>query len=317
MTFDELACVARCNGLEVTAKRANSVQFDEFVKDLEHVTSSLDTHMVVSFSRSVLSQTGDGHFSPIGAYVPEDGQVLVMDTARFKYPSYFVDARMLFDAMKPIDAVTGLSRGYFILRRGQTSPLSMCQIAVKDVEWISFRKLFWDTLPRLLEQPSYTACHSDAKQLVSAIVNHLPAGFTDFTVFRTAGQDLAGSPGVDAALKSHLDQEIHILTEQVKYHPLFHMVHTALVQKTPSGAVDTTTSVLATIFFLSLPDILWVDLPREARATLESLRSWTALQTSTPQSKLLQEEVARLSAQWSTMINAKCSCGRKSSECGH
>ncbi|KAL2919867.1 hypothetical protein HK105_200784 [Polyrhizophydium stewartii] len=311
MTFDELACVARCNGLDVVAKRASSVDYDEFVRDLELVTSSSETHMVVSFSRKTLSQTGDGHFSPIGAFVPESQQVLVMDTARFKYPSYFADARLLFEAMKPIDPVTGLSRGYFLLRKGDSTPLSLCQIVVKDVEWRSFRSVFWDTLPRLLADPSV---HNSAEDLIRAIVSHLPAGFADYTAFRSAGRDLAGPPGQDAALQSQLDQEIHALTEQVTAHPLFRMVHAALAENTKAGAVPLTTGVRATIFFMSLPDALWVDLPAAARSTLETLRRPQSLGA---RDSLLRSEVARLSAQWDTLLNSKCSCGRKDKCTGH
>jgi glutathione gamma-glutamylcysteinyltransferase len=118
MTFSDVQSAAKCNGLNVVAKRADKTTFEEFIHDLKTVSSSSDKHIVASFSRPTLAQTGDGHFSPIGCFEPESRQVLVLDTARFKYPSYFVDARLLYDAMKPIDAVTNLPRGYFILTKG-------------------------------------------------------------------------------------------------------------------------------------------------------------------------------------------------------
>ncbi|KAJ3408225.1 hypothetical protein HDU80_006425 [Chytriomyces hyalinus] len=149
ITFDEFACLAACNGLGVTAKRVADTQLlsnspmpsfpslqptsnpttsidadhpitrQEFIADLKRVCSDPDgsTQMVASFSRKTLHQTGDGHFSPIGCFHEESGQVLVMDVARFKYPSYFVHVDVLYDAMKPIDGVTGKSRGYFMLSK--------------------------------------------------------------------------------------------------------------------------------------------------------------------------------------------------------
>ncbi|KAJ3241685.1 hypothetical protein HDU81_011009 [Chytriomyces hyalinus] len=153
ITFDEFACLAACNGLGVTAKRVTDAKSqllsnldapmpsfpslqttsnpttpidadhpitrEEFIADLKRVCSDPDgsTQMVASFSRKTLHQTGDGHFSPIGCFHEESGQVLVMDVARFKYPSYFVHVDVLYDAMKPIDGVTGKSRGYFLLSK--------------------------------------------------------------------------------------------------------------------------------------------------------------------------------------------------------
>jgi len=66
-----------------------------------------------------LGQTGDGHFSPIGGYHAEKDLVLIMEVARFKYPPHWVPLQLLFDAMKAVDKVTGLSRGYITLRSSQ------------------------------------------------------------------------------------------------------------------------------------------------------------------------------------------------------
>lgn len=46
--------------------------------------SKTRSYLVVSYSRKELLQTGDGHFSPIGAYDVASDMVLVLDTARFK-----------------------------------------------------------------------------------------------------------------------------------------------------------------------------------------------------------------------------------------
>lgn len=41
--------------------------------------------------------TGDGHFSPIGGYSAQEDMVLILDTARFKYPPHWVPLRMLYE----------------------------------------------------------------------------------------------------------------------------------------------------------------------------------------------------------------------------
>ncbi|KAF9093948.1 hypothetical protein BGX29_009729 [Mortierella sp. GBA35] len=128
ITFNQFACLSKCH-CDVQVRRANQVSIEQFKQDLEMVCSRDDIHMVVSFSRKALGQTGDGHFSPIGGYVPKAGMVLVLDTARFKYPSYFVSVEKLWQSLFPIDAETGSSRGYFLLSANPNQPaISLCKI---------------------------------------------------------------------------------------------------------------------------------------------------------------------------------------------
>jgi glutathione gamma-glutamylcysteinyltransferase len=128
ITFNQFACLSKCH-CDVQVRRATQTTLEQFKKDLETVCSRDDIHMVVSFSRKSLGQTGDGHFSPIGGYVPKAGMVLVLDTARFKYPSYFVSVERLYRSLFPIDAETGASRGYFLLSANPDQPaISLCRI---------------------------------------------------------------------------------------------------------------------------------------------------------------------------------------------
>ncbi|KAG0300220.1 hypothetical protein BGZ98_009361 [Dissophora globulifera] len=128
ITFSQFACLSKCH-CDVQVRRANQVSLENFKQDLEMVCSRDDIHMVVSFSRKSLGQTGDGHFSPIGGYVPKAGMVLVLDTARFKYPSYFVSVERLYESLFPIDLETGTSRGYFLLSANPDQPaISLCKI---------------------------------------------------------------------------------------------------------------------------------------------------------------------------------------------
>jgi glutathione gamma-glutamylcysteinyltransferase len=144
--LEEFYSLARCKGLRVDMKRPNLPNstngeipiiedsdtekyhsLDEFRKDIIHATSNppaysaedgTDTDggfMVVSFSRSDLGQTGDGHFSPIAAYSKETDKCLILDVARFKYPPYWVSVEELYEAMRPKDVVTNKSRGWFMM----------------------------------------------------------------------------------------------------------------------------------------------------------------------------------------------------------
>ncbi|KCV68727.1 hypothetical protein, variant 2 [Fonticula alba] len=117
ITFSEFACLAQCNGLHAESHLAEQSSYEEFLSAIKRACSSEDTVCVISYSRATLQQTGDGHFSPIGAYDPIENKALVLDVARFKYPSYWVPVDLLWESLRPCDSVTGRSRGYFLLSR--------------------------------------------------------------------------------------------------------------------------------------------------------------------------------------------------------
>eukprot|EP00435_Cladocopium_sp_Y103_P069079 s364_g32.t1 len=123
ITFSKVACLARCNGAHVDAQRADSddATLEAFRKAVMRTCESEAEEenfqvMIVSYSRKALGQTGDGHYSPIGGYHAETDQVLILDVARFKYPPHWVPLTTLWSAMRYVDAETGRSRGYMVLK---------------------------------------------------------------------------------------------------------------------------------------------------------------------------------------------------------
>lgn len=115
VSFPQFARLAERHGLLAQAHHPTSLE--HFVQMCERVGKCGQTHMVVSFSRPDLGQTGVGHFSPVGALARLDGSalILVMDVARFKYPAYWVRVQDMFEAMCPVDPTTSLPRGYLLL----------------------------------------------------------------------------------------------------------------------------------------------------------------------------------------------------------
>eukprot|EP00047_Mylnosiga_fluctuans_P005902 m.243523 g.243523 ORF g.243523 m.243523 type:complete len:316 (-) comp14259_c0_seq1:4596-5543(-) len=129
ITLLDFSCLARCNGCKIVTTYAERGSDDEYQK-LRDCVARVCTgsppdhpvpperawlpqkHLVVSFSRKALQQTGSGHFSPIAAYDPESDSVLVMDTARFKYPPYWAPLRRIYEAMLPLDPDTSKPRGW-------------------------------------------------------------------------------------------------------------------------------------------------------------------------------------------------------------
>jgi len=135
ITLPDFQCLAFCQGLSVEVRYCDeSSSLEDFratvaracVED-DGVAGGGDGDggedgsrqklecLVVSYSRKVLQQTGDGHFSPLAAYDEESDSVLILDTARFKYGAHWTKLPLLYEAMKPVDKTTGKSRGYALL----------------------------------------------------------------------------------------------------------------------------------------------------------------------------------------------------------
>ena len=142
IVLEDFARLGRCHGLTIDLKRPTfedkrdqnfqqnnfgfkiieedaSFSLDDFRRDIRWILSGTEAKhqplLVVSFSRTALGQTGDGHFSPIAAYHEETDQVLVLDVARFKYAPYWVRVEDLFQSMRALDSVTKKPRGWFLL----------------------------------------------------------------------------------------------------------------------------------------------------------------------------------------------------------
>lgn len=124
MSFDEFTRLAQSH-CKIQPRRASSVSYQQFIADLLDATSNksqANTNsriMVVSYSRSRLGQSEQrgGHFSPIGAYNKAEDMVLIMDVARGEYPSVWVNAQSLYNAMLERERdIMGRSRGYFIMQ---------------------------------------------------------------------------------------------------------------------------------------------------------------------------------------------------------
>jgi glutathione gamma-glutamylcysteinyltransferase len=121
VTLEEVACLGRCNGAEVSLERAGSGEAG-FRQAVREATQSSDRVLVAAYDRAALGQTGSGHFSPLGGYHSGQDLVLVLDVARFKYPPHWVPLPALYAAMTSADPLTRSARGWLSLaRRGEAS----------------------------------------------------------------------------------------------------------------------------------------------------------------------------------------------------
>ncbi|KAI9294093.1 Phytochelatin-domain-containing protein [Neoconidiobolus thromboides FSU 785] len=119
VTFDQFHCISKRH-CKVQSQRGDNLDLEKFRLDIKRVCSSQNESLVLNFYRKTLGQTGTGHFSPIAAYDPITDKVLVLDMARFKYPPFFVDLKLLFDSMLSLDSTTNQTRGYFLLKKKET-----------------------------------------------------------------------------------------------------------------------------------------------------------------------------------------------------
>ena len=126
LSFAQFESLARCHGVKISSQRVfkeeiGTAEGNTGIEKFRCLVDSIsgddkaETFLVVNFSRGVLGQTGDGHYSPIGGYHKEKGLVLVMDVARFKYPPYWVPLDVLWAAMAEPDSKTEEPRGYFVI----------------------------------------------------------------------------------------------------------------------------------------------------------------------------------------------------------
>ncbi|GAB5368214.1 hypothetical protein AAMO2058_001299800 [Amorphochlora amoebiformis] len=150
IAFDKLSCLASCNGANVETWRAVGKETDaeEFRSAVKAAAATTSHFMIASYSRSHLGQTGDGHFSPIAAYHEPTDMVLIMDTARFKYPPHWIPLPLLVEAMQKLDQGTGKARGYMKLSRasGDGSPSSSILFV------LTLRKGFDDSALRVIRR---------------------------------------------------------------------------------------------------------------------------------------------------------------------
>lgn len=345
--FDEFVCLAKCNGLQVVAKRADQVSKEEFIDDIKSVTSGKhEQHMVVSFSRKTLGQTGDGHFSPIGAYHVEENKVLILDTARFKYPSYFCSVESLYNALKPIDKVTGLSRGYTLLKRLPHQSLS--KINFDRMNWTEFAHVLGFSIPRKLSHTIQSNCNSMEK-VVEVILETLPSHNQSIMMhMNRPGLDLAGGKGQQDELALQVRQEASKLMTQIEAHPMYKVVKNVFLNSAtirqqlaqrPLGSIlgidvqgfsdlnsghhdslslnddENACSIrvhmaLTTVFLLAAPERMFCTLPVVLQDKILSMINWKGDWRGSKDYRLLQQEVKHLKDQVNSIMQTYCQCSR-------
>eukprot|EP00002_Diphylleia_rotans_P040137 TRINITY_DN9461_c0_g1_i3.p1 TRINITY_DN9461_c0_g1~~TRINITY_DN9461_c0_g1_i3.p1 ORF type:complete len:489 (+),score=67.39 TRINITY_DN9461_c0_g1_i3:68-1534(+) len=274
ITFSEFSCLARCNGAHVREYRGEESSEEQFRQHVIEATTKERVHLVTSFSRKALGQTGDGHFSPIGAYHNSD-QVLVLDVARFKYPPYWCNLTDLWLAMRQVDAKTGRSRGYFLVDADpDVSCSTFCTIQLDTHRWQDIARHFCQTLPDILKSHSLFSI----QDMVYSVLHHLPPELSH--VLSTYTEELRGELS-----QEHRDQ-LHSLFSDLSQNQLFRIVKNtseryisnhknhpiypnanAMALLTQTYGIETTA-----ILLLSCPGTLYQTLPQSLQIEMNAIR---------------------------------------------
>ena len=110
LNLDQTKALLECNlpssGWSVTARHVdpNDVSLDDMRKDLVLALMSPASRVIVNFNRAAATQSGGGHFSPLGGYSHERDAFLVMDVAKYKYPYVWMPAPVLYRSLMTVDA---------------------------------------------------------------------------------------------------------------------------------------------------------------------------------------------------------------------
>ena len=120
MTLAQLAGLLAQPGLTVQRWHGDQLSLPQLRGLLRQGLADPSDRLLVNYHRSNLGQAGGGHIAPLAAYDEATDQVLILDVARYRYPSVWVPTQALWQAIRTRDADSGLSRGLVRLRPAAT-----------------------------------------------------------------------------------------------------------------------------------------------------------------------------------------------------
>ena len=289
ITLEEFVCISRCNGAKVTAYRYMERSLDEFRQDVKRITSTAyGIHMVAAYSRKILGQTGDGHFSPIAGYHPQKDLVLLLDVARFKYPPHWVPSFLLWQAFEPPDPETNRSRGYVLLQKTEEIYETYFHVALNPQQWCAIAAPhFKDELPNLLKRSN------SLHEVLTILLKYLPSEFVSLL-----------------QISIHSLDTLFVLQKVIQANPLFEIIQQAVLTQNGEAAIVNQWTLFnkrtlaiqnvdftewLTILLLSCPPTLYKALSPSLKTWFEQIRNPTQLPEP------LNREVTRLQEQMSAL----------------
>jgi hypothetical protein len=119
MSLAQLSDLLRAHGVEVTPFYASDTNLDAFRSIAQQNLKTPGDFLLVNYQRATLGQNETGHISPIAAYNAAADRLLILDVATYKYPPVWVSTEALWNAMNTVDAASGRTRGFVVVREAQ------------------------------------------------------------------------------------------------------------------------------------------------------------------------------------------------------
>ncbi|MFM7362232.1 MAG: phytochelatin synthase family protein [Cyanobium sp.] len=117
MTLQQLRGLLASTGAQASTIHGSDLDLAALRRLVVTNLANAEDRLLVNYRRSAIGQEGGGHISPLAAYHAPSDRVLILDVARYRYPSVWVPLNVLWQAMRTTDPDSGLSRGLVIVRR--------------------------------------------------------------------------------------------------------------------------------------------------------------------------------------------------------
>jgi len=117
MTLAELTGLLAAHGVAAEAIHGDQLSLEQFRALLRANLSQPGDRLLANYLRPSLGQAGGGHIAPLAAFHALSDRVLILDVARYRYPSVWVPVADLWKAIRTLDATSGRSRGLVTIRR--------------------------------------------------------------------------------------------------------------------------------------------------------------------------------------------------------
>ena len=117
MTLQQLRSLLASTGVKATAIHGSTLDLAAFRRLVIANQANPSDRLLVNYLRTSIGQEGGGHISPLAAYHAPTDRVLILDVARYRYPSVWVPLATLWQAIRTTDPDSSLSRGLVIVSR--------------------------------------------------------------------------------------------------------------------------------------------------------------------------------------------------------
>ena len=107
-------------------KKINKINYNLCNEDFFKVASLSSClfnnfYLMCNLGRKALGQTGDGHFTPIGAYHQNSNNGLLLESARFKYNSRWFKIPDIYNSLLTKDSFTDKERGFLLINKNKAN----------------------------------------------------------------------------------------------------------------------------------------------------------------------------------------------------